>query len=105
MEYTRPIYREINARLLDSRGLIQVITGPRQVGKTTLVKQLFASSQWKGIYPIAENTGQYQTSWIESVFHEAELLKKGTTHQVILVIAEIQKIPNWSETIKRLYDK
>ena len=105
MEYIRPVYSEIKERLSDSRGLIQVITGPRQVGKTTLVKQLFSSNKWRGIYHIAENTGKYHSGWIESVFREAELLQQETKRQVILAIDEIQKIPNWSETIKGLYDR
>jgi predicted AAA+ superfamily ATPase len=104
MDFTRPIFREIKERLSDSRGLIQVITGPRQVGKTTLVKQLFASNKWKGIYHIAENTGEYQSAWIESVFNEAVLQQKASKRPVILAIDEVQKIPHWSETIKKLYD-
>jgi len=104
MDFTRPIFREIKERLTDSRGLIQVITGPRQVGKTTLVKQLFASNKWKGIYHIAENTGEYQSAWIESVFNEAVLQQKASKRPVILAIDEVQKIPKWSETIKKLYD-
>jgi uncharacterized protein len=105
MSYNRPVLEEIKSRIDHSKGLIQVITGPRQVGKTTLVKQLFQSAQWTGIYHVVEGSVAYDSGWIEAVFNDA-VIRQGRAHQpVILAIDEIQKIPNWSETIKRLYDQ
>ncbi|MFN9394077.1 MAG: ATP-binding protein [Flavobacteriales bacterium] len=105
MSYSRPVLEEIKSRIDHSKGLIQVITGPRQVGKTTLVKQLFQSAQWTGIYHVVEGSVAYDSGWIEAVFNDA-VIRQGRAHQpVILAIDEIQKIPNWSETIKRLYDQ
>lgn len=88
-----------------SKGLIQVITGPRQVGKTTLVKQLFQSAQWTGIYHVVEGSVAYDSGWIEALFNDAVIRQRRAHQPVILAIDEIQKIPNWSETIKRLYDQ
>ncbi|MFN8777576.1 MAG: ATP-binding protein [Flavobacteriales bacterium] len=105
MSYSRPVLEEIKSRIDHSKGLIQVITGPRQVGKTTLVKQLFQSAQWTGIYHVVEGSVAYDSGWIEALFNDA-VIRQGRAHQpVILAIDEIQKIPNWSETIKRLYDQ
>jgi len=105
MSYSRPVLEEIKSRIDHSKGLIQVITGPRQVGKTTLVKQLFQSAKWTGIYHVVEGSVAYDSGWIEAVFNDA-VIRQGRAHQpVILAIDEIQKIPNWSETIKRLYDQ
>jgi uncharacterized protein len=104
MDYKRPIYNSIYQRLSDDKCLIQVISGPRQVGKTTLVKQLFQSDEWIGLYHIAEG-GTHNSAWLESIFNAAIVKEKQTNKPVILAIDEIQKIDNWSETIKRLFDQ
>lgn len=105
MEYRRPVYEKIKQRLDDPKGLIQVITGPRQVGKTTLVQQLFRSTKWTGIYHVVDGLNQSNASWIEGVFNKAIIKQRESKRPVILAIDEIQKIANWSETIKRLYDQ
>jgi hypothetical protein len=105
MNYKRPVFYELSERLLDSKGLIQVISGPRQIGKTTLVQQLFKSKKWTGIYLVVEGMSESSSAWLESVYNSAMLKQKQSKVKVILAIDEIQKIPNWSETIKRLYDE
>lgn len=77
---------------------IQVILGPRQVGKTTGVKQ-FQSESNRGLYFSADAVISDQFNWLEACFKEA-LRKKE-----ILIIDEIQKIENWSEKVKELWDK
>lgn len=104
MDYKRPIYNSIYQRLKEQHCPIQVISGPRQVGKTTLVKQLFQSDEWLGLYHIAEG-GTHSSEWLESIFNAALLKEKQSNKSVILAIDEIQKIDNWSETIKRLFDQ
>lgn len=84
--------------------MIQVIAGPRQVGKTTLVQQLFQSDEWTGLYHVAD-AAAHNTVWLESIFNAAILQEKNSAKPVIIAIDEIQKIHNWSETIKRLYDE
>ncbi len=103
MEYKRPIYHELYHRFLKGTNYIQVISGPRQIGKTTLVKQLFQQAPWHGIYRIADGINN-DSIWIENQVNEAILIQKTIDKPVILAIDEIQKINNWSETIKRIYD-
>jgi hypothetical protein len=105
MEYKRSVYYKIFDRLSQKSPFIQVISGPRQVGKTTLIKQLFSEPNWHGIYAIADGIS-HDTQWIESQFNAA-LLKQQTdlNTPIILAIDEIQKIQNWSEIIKRLFDE
>ena len=105
MEYKRSVYYKIFDRLFQKSPFIQVISGPRQVGKTTLIKQLFSEPHWHGIYAIADGIS-HDTQWIESQFNTA-LLKQQTdlNTPVILAIDEIQKIENWSEIVKRLFDE
>jgi predicted AAA+ superfamily ATPase len=39
--YKRQLFHTIKQRVQEKRRFIQVVAGPRQVGKTTLLKQLF----------------------------------------------------------------
>lgn len=103
MEYKRQLYYSLKERLKEKDNFIQVISGPRQVGKTTIVQQLFQSNKWTGIYHVADGIF-HSSEWIESIFNGAILKEKQSKKPVILAIDEIQKVPNWSETIKRLYD-
>ena len=104
MEYKRPVFYDLYRRLKEETTFIQVISGPRQVGKTTLVQQLFQEPIWNGIYAIADGI-QDDTSWIETQYNRAVLLQKTSEVPVILALDEIQKIPNWSETVKKLHDQ
>ena len=104
MEFKRPVFQALTQRFLSGTDLIQVISGPRQIGKTTLVKQLFELPHWKGLYAIADGI-QNDIAWIESQYNAAVIMQKQLDLPVILAIDEIQKIPNWSETVKRLYDQ
>ncbi len=77
---------------------IQVILGPRQIGKTTGVLE-FANKVDRAIYFTADGILSGQSSWVESCFQQAIRESK------ILIIDEIQKIVNWSEIIKKIWDE
>lgn len=81
--------------------LLQVILGPRQVGKTFGVKQLMESWEGKAIYKTADMLSPPSTNWIVENWKLAEFSGDGT----LLVLDEIQKIPGWSEAIKLLFDE
>lgn len=68
------------------------------MGKTTLVKQLFATNKWIGIYQVVEG-GMHDGAWVASVFNEAVLRQKQSKRQVVLALDEIQKVPNWSAIV------
>jgi predicted AAA+ superfamily ATPase len=96
--------REFVARLetrLSGRPLIQVLVGPRQVGKTTGLRQLLSRSAVKSHYANADDLLVTDRTWLLEQWQKARLLGDGT----LLVIDEIQKVPNWSETLKSLWDK
>ena len=81
--------------------LIQVVIGPRQVGKTTGIKQLLSElPESSHRYASADGIINYSPSWVFELWQEA-LSSKSTR---LLVIDEIQKVENWSETIKKLWD-
>ncbi|MFM7106225.1 MAG: AAA family ATPase [Flavobacteriales bacterium] len=86
MHYERKFIGDIKKQLLDSRGFIQVLTGPRQVGKTTLVQQLFKSSKFSGIYHVVEASSGYDGAWIEAVYNRALIRQCKSKRPVILAI-------------------
>lgn len=94
--------RELPGRLASPRPLIQAILGPRQVGKTTTIKQLLGE--------LSPKTYHYASA--DAVFHgdwewlaEQWMLAQAKGPNALLVIDEVQKIQNWSELIKKLWDE
>jgi hypothetical protein len=104
--YRRPVAEVLARRIAEPRRFIQVIVGPRQVGKTTLVHQVLASSDIAHRYASADEPTLRGLSWVEEQWNAARLLPEQTeSDNGILILDEIQKIPGWSETVKRLWDE
>ena len=91
---------ELQERLSGPRRFMQVLYGPRQVGKTTLVRQLMA--EWSGFthYAAADGEAGWDVAWLNKQW---ELVR--TQGEGLLIIDEIQKIDNWSERVKQLWDE
>ena len=98
--FERPFVAELLRRLQGTPGLMQVLIGPRQVGKTTGVRQLMAQCTWPAHYANADDVLTSDRSWLLQQWQQALLLGP----DALLVIDEIQKVPNWSETLKALWD-
>ncbi len=95
--YLRNIYSLIKARLAEKSPLIQVMIGPRQVGKTTALQQALGK---RGLYETADSPTPLFHEVIEQWWQEA-----CKSSDKILAIDEVQKIVGWSEVIKKLWDK
>lgn len=96
----------ITKRILEPRKFIQVLMGPRQVGKTTMASQMLRKINLPYIFESADAVAAVNTSWIEQIWEAARFkMDRLAAKEFILVIDEIQKIQNWSETIKRLWDR
>lgn len=102
--YERPLVSIIASRLNESRLRIQVVAGPRQVGKTTAVKQALKRYDRPFSYRFAEGLGVNPLAWLEREWQEARLRAK-ELGEYLLVIDEIQKIVGWSAVVKRLWDE
>ena len=91
----------------EPRRFIQVLSGPRQTGKTTLAQQMLKSLDWPGHYATADEPALKGPDWIEQQWEVVRTrLKTDTKARIgILVLDEIQKLPGWSETVKRLWDE
>ena len=104
MYHRQPFY-ELKKRILDDQSLIQVIVGPRQVGKTTIVQQLFQSEEINGLYYVADAVNNADSTWIESIWNAARLECLTSEKVTVLAIDEVQKVHQWSEIVKRLFDE
>ena len=105
---TTPFQRQaattLAARLAEPRRFIQVVAGPRQVGKTTMVQQVTDALRVPVRSASADEPTLKGTDWIAQQWDAARLSTNGITGAV-LVLDEIQKIPGWSDTVKRLWDE
>jgi len=92
-------------RMQEPRRFLQVIMGPRQVGKTTLVTQLAAQVKIDYHFVSADSVAASNATWLEQQWEAARIkLAQHEAKEFLLVIDEIQKIDNWSETVKLLWD-
>lgn len=104
--YTRPHGLVLANRLTEPRRFIQVVAGPRQVGKTTLVQQVTEGSGLPVRYASADEPTLRSPMWIGQQWELARAADRDADqHGAVLVLDEVQKIPNWSESIKRLWDE
>ena len=103
--YKRAEYQTIRARLKEPRKFIQVVMGPRQVGKSTVVKQVLQELNEPYQLFSADNVPASNTGWVSNCWAAVRSLKESKgLESIILVIDEIQKISNWSEVVKKEWD-
>ena len=104
--YKRPPHGTLVARLRETRRFIQVVSGPRQVGKTTLVRQALADLELPSVYASADDPGLRDRVWLDAQWGSARAVAAASAaHTAILAIDEIQKIGAWAEIVKRLWDE
>lgn len=105
MEYKRPQFAEVLERMNEPRKFIQVLAGPRQVGKSTLIDQVLEECTLPHYLYNADGVDENDTDWIRRVWESARTqMDTRQQTEAILVIDEIQKIKRWSEIVKREWD-
>ena len=93
-------------RLAEPRRHMQVVVGPRQVGKTTLVRWALDKSGLPTHYATADDPGSLTDGWLRQQWEIGRARSAGNRRKgAVLAIDEIQKLPNWSEQVKRLWDE
>ncbi len=104
--FERPELQTLKKRIKEPRKFIQVVMGPRQVGKTTLVSQLFKQTTIPGLFEFADAIAAGNSTWLQQIWETARIkMKTQSANEFLLIVDEIQKISNWSETIKKLWDE
>ena len=89
----------------ETRRTIQVVAGPRQVGKTTMVKQVLKEIAVPSLFFNADGVAPDDNAWIAARWEDARAqMRFGQNHEFLLVFDEIHKINNWSEQVKKEWD-
>lgn len=102
--FKREILATLQARIERPQALIQALIGPRQVGKTTLARQLKESVTIPCLYRSADGAGLHESSWIQVQWQDArQRLSAGG--RGLLILDEVQKLPHWAGWIKQLWDE
>ena len=130
--YERTQVSTLLSRLNEKPQRLTIVTGPRQIGKTTLVQQalrkldrpshyvsvdepdsaVFRPIPDLGDWPPPEfveqpgvpTDGSRDTRWLVRIWEQARVASERSGQGFVLVIDEIQILPNWSETVKGLWD-
>lgn len=106
MVYERPILANLRERLLEPRRFMQVLAGPRQAGKTTLVQQAMAAIDLPTHYATADDPVGQDLDWLRTQWDLGRLaVRDGGRRGAVLVLDEVQKIPDWASLTKLLWDE
>lgn len=101
----REHYNELWEVVHGDVNLIQAVIGPRQIGKTTLALQIF--EHWKGpkVYETADQPNTPSSEWIVLQWDKIRKICGEEKKRGLLILDEIQKIPDWSTVVKKLFDE
>ena len=105
MDYIRKQFYTLKERILEPRKFMQVLAGPRQVGKSTLVGQVLTQLSIPHVIEVADAVEPKDCDWIHRIWEAARttmMLRR--IEEYLLVIDEVQKIENWSEIVKKEWD-
>jgi len=104
--YSRSQVGTLTERLLEPRRFMQVVAGPRQVGKTTLVRQALTAWGERAHYASADEPTLRDRTWIAVQWETGRRrAREAGKAGAVLALDEVQKVPGWSETVKRLWDE
>lgn len=103
--FERAINLELARRLGEPRRFVQIVWGPRQVGKTTSVNQVLERLGMKCVYASADAPTMQTSAWIEAQWNAARALRETSGKPVVLALDEVQKVPDWSSWVKSLWDE
>lgn len=101
--FKRNAFQTLFSRLREPRKFIQVLAGPRQVGKTTLARQVMEAGGIPSHYASADAPTLRDRTWIEQQWDLGRL--RAGEGDALLILDEVQKIGEWSDVVKRLWDE
>lgn len=104
--YQRRHLNILKSRMAEPRRRMQIVMGPRQVGKSTLVGQFTEVISVPFDFFAADGVNRFDTSWIPNKWQQARMrMDIHSEQEHILVIDEVQKIKGWSEQVKKEWDE
>lgn len=101
----RAIFSTLVDRLAEPPSHLQIVSGPRQVGKTTVVRQALEACALRCHYASADDPTLRDAAWLDAQWQEGRRLADEAEGGAVLAIDEVQKVENWAEVVKRLWDE
>lgn len=90
--YYRDIFKLCLKRIKEKRCFIQILSGPRQTGKTTMAKQLLEAVKIPSHYASADEPMLRDRIWLEQQWEIGRLqTKKEEACEALIILDEIQK--------------
>lgn len=104
--YQRQHLNILTSRMAEPRRRMQIVMGPRQVGKSTLVGQFTEGISVPFDFFAADGVNRFDSSWIPNKWQQARMrMDIHSEQEHILIIDEVQKIKGWSEQVKKEWDE
>jgi hypothetical protein len=82
---------------------IQLLAGPRQVGKTTLLHEIAARWEGRAIYASADAPEAELPGWADAIWRRA--VDKTSPGPAVLLLDEVHFLPEWSRWLKARHDE
>lgn len=96
----------LKSRMAEPRRRMQIVMGPRQVGKSTLVGQFTEGISVPFDFFAADGVNRFDSSWILNKWQQVRMrMDIHSEQEHILIIDEVQKIRGWSEQVKKEWDE
>lgn len=104
--YQRRHLNILTSRMAEPRRRMQIVMGPRQVGKSTLVGQFTEGISVPFDFFAADGVNRFDSSWIPNKWQQVRMrMDIHSEQEHILIIDEVQKIRGWSEQVKKEWDE
>jgi hypothetical protein len=103
--FIRPVFQAILSRVQEPRRFIQVLMGPRQVGKTTLTRQVAEAVGLPVHYASADEPGPKDHLWVQQQWNIARLATEQGQTPALFILDEVQKVADWTAVVKQLWDE
>jgi predicted AAA+ superfamily ATPase len=103
--YERSVVGAIRERLTEPRHHMQVLRGPRQVGKTTAVLQALDGLSLWSHYASADAPENQTRDWIYAQWALVRARHAESGEPCVLALDEVQKVARWSDVVKQLWDE
>lgn len=100
------VLKEICRRLAEpAPAHIQILVGPRQVGKTTLLLEIEDKFRDRAVYVALDGPEVSMPGGWDLLWHRVMDLSEAKRHPVILLLDEVQHLADWSSRLKVLSDE
>ncbi|TMB21724.1 MAG: ATP-binding protein [Deltaproteobacteria bacterium] len=86
-------------------GRIQLVTGPRQVGKTTVLLELAAELGERATYIAADGSEAALPGFWERLWNRAEEMAASQGRTNVVLIDEVQHLAGWAARLKAEWDR